>query len=76
MTEETKTPVVQEPQDIKDGDGEKAKAGIVDSRMNPNGFPNMPNMNMPFNNPMEYNQMMQYMSANGMMGNSSAMMGS
>lgn len=45
--------------------------------MNASGFPNMMNMNMNtrFNNPMDYTQMMQYMSANGM-GNFNNMMGS
>lgn len=45
--------------------------------MNASGFPNLMNMNMPagFNNAMDYSQMMQYMSANGM-GNLTNMMGS
>jgi hypothetical protein len=47
--------------------------------MNASGFPNMMNMNMnmntSFNNPMDYNSMMQYMSANGM-GNLNNMIGS
>lgn len=49
----------------------------VGVNMNAGGFPNMMNMNMntSFNNPMDYNQMMQYMSANGM-GNFNNMMGS
>ena len=48
--------------------------------MNAGGFPSMMNMNMnmnmntSFNNPMDYNSMMQYMSANGM-GNLNNMMG-
>ena len=49
----------------------------MDVNVNAGGFPNMMNVNMHtgFNNPMDYAQMMQYMSANGM-GNLNNMMGS
>jgi hypothetical protein len=49
----------------------------MDANLNAGGFPNMMNMNMHpgFSNPMDYTQMMQYMSANEM-GNMSTMMGS
>jgi hypothetical protein len=49
----------------------------MDVNLNAGGFPNMMNMTMHtgFSNPMDYTQMVQYMSANGM-GNMNNMMGS
>lgn len=67
-------------------DQEQNKAGgdingtfVVEANPNAAGFPNMMNMNMNmgFNNTMDYTQMMQFMSTNGMsMGNMNNMMGS
>jgi hypothetical protein len=58
-------------------DGVAASQFNMGVDMGASGFPNMMNMSMNtgFNNPVDYNQMMQYMSANGM-GNFNNMMSS
>jgi hypothetical protein len=70
------------PKELTVNDQAKANGAVggpfnMGVNMNAGGFPNMMNMNMntSFNNPVDYNQMMQYMSANGM-GNFNNMMGS
>ena len=82
---EEKKPVGGEPKALNGQDqiGAAGAAGAPDGpfnvgvNVNASGFPNMMNVNMNtgFNNSMEYTQMMQYMSSNGM-GNFNNMMGS
>jgi hypothetical protein len=82
QAEDEKRPVEGESRESTDYDQTKAN-GAVDGafnmgvNMNAGGFPTMMNMNMntSFSNPMDYNQMMQYVSPNGM-GNFNNMMGS
>jgi hypothetical protein len=82
--EEGKGFVEEESKDLTEQDRNMETGGAngpfnMGVDMNASGFPNMMNMNMnmntSFNNPMDYNSMMQYMSANGM-GNLNNMIGS
>jgi hypothetical protein len=82
QVEDEKEPAEGESKELTGHDETKADgaaAGLFNMGvdMSGSGFPNMVNMNMntSFNNPVDYNQMMQYMSANGM-GNFNNMMGS
>jgi len=83
-SEEGKVPMEEESKDLTEQERNMETGGAngpfnMGVNMNASGFPNMMNMNMnmntSFNNPMDYNSMMQYMSANGM-GNLNNMMGS
>jgi hypothetical protein len=67
----------QQPSAAGLGDSDKAGQMNGTSGTNANEFPNMPNMNPGFNNGMDYNQMMQFMSGNmgSPMGAFSPMMG-
>ena len=64
-------------QDQNKANGAPDGAFNMGVNMNTSGFPNIMNMNMNtgFGNPMDYTQMMQYMSTNGM-GTFNNMMGS
>jgi hypothetical protein len=64
---EIEHPERQRPEPAGLGDGDKAgqmNGLVINSGANANEFPSMPNMNTGFNNGMDYNQMMQFMSGN------------